>query len=440
MPRRNNNRQPRQNPESRPPVSESDRRILAAPTPLGLAQTPGSETISVAAQAAFNAMQTDLEAYVEHKKRDHEHGNSSGNPHISNGGPGIDTLNLLDRLAFRKINPNSRTPYQPAETPSATMAQRILTAYPNPKDIRALAHQETEHILRLTQRQGYSVDGDTERNTIDQALSTIYGERFTELRNQEDEQHAQQLQRQAEQQQREQEAQAQQAEQAQQTAEAERLANDARYEGREVIAKDHATQLYIKRIIATKMNSIDETLTEGRNTISTLKNRLLRFRTEKASAKMKRKQAKLDTSLFKFVNNRRAKSAAKAARKYGELNNTYTKHTAMMKARVERSDERSVDRLHSIHEKIIEWSEKAIKAREKKLRRRLLNEREVEGRNEGMSAFEARLWARRSITDKDRRVIRAAAVREAKLAALTKGYNQDNDFDRESAAPHSLAA
>lgn len=410
--------------ENQSPLSEYDKKILAVPTPLELASTPGSESAHTNAQAAYNAMQTDLSDVVSDLKQDYDNGNRSGNAHVSPAGPGLDSLNLLALIAYRKEA--KKNPYSQATAPSATMAQEIITAYPNPKDILVAANHHLEQVVALNQRRGLTVDIAKERNVLYRVMKAVYGKRFDEFETQAAAEAQDQASAAATLQQ---EAQAKALLDRQAAAEAQ-LDEDMKYTGREIIAGSKAGALERRRMMNIAHQEIQMQFALKRNLISGPKQALLAIRKDSAEAKLRRKQAKLGTSMFGFINRRRARSVAKASKKFNERNAIYAAHKRMMDGRIAQVDTDAAARREAYREKIRQYSEQKIRAIEEKKRRVAIEQRELHYRNQGMSSREARLEAVR-LSEADRKRIRAAAVKAAKREALRNGYNPGADHDRD---------
>jgi|APMI01.1.fsa_nt_gi hypothetical protein len=421
---KNHNNGPTTSAEKQPPLSEYDKKILAVPTPLELASKPGSETTHINAQAAYDEMQTDLDSTVASLKQDYDNGNRSGNAHVSPAGPGLDSLNLLALIAHQKDN--QKNAYNQAPTPSATMAQEIITAYPNPKDILVLANHHLEQVVALNQRRGITVDIGKERNVLYRVMKTIYGKRFEEFENQAAAEASEQAAAQAMQQQ---EAQAQLALERQATAERQ-LDEEMKYNGREIIANSKANSLERRRRMDVAHQQMQMQLALKRNLLSSPKQAILAWRKDSAEAKLRRKQAKLGTSMFGFINRRRARSVAKASKQFNERSAIYSAHKRMMDGRVAQVDADAAARREAYKEKIRQYSEQKIRALEDKKRRVAVEQRELHYRNQGMRSREAKLAAN-NLSELDRKKIRAAAIKAAKREAIRNGYDPGADHDRD---------
>ncbi|NCU38258.1 hypothetical protein EOL96_04360, partial [Candidatus Saccharibacteria bacterium] len=254
--------------ENRSSLSEYDKKILAAPTPLELAPTPGSETIHPYAQAAYDDMQTSLDSLVGAIKQDYDNGNRSGNIHVSPGGPGLDTLNLIALVSHQKSGEKGH--YKPTDTPNASLAQQTITAFPNPKDLLIAANTHIEQLSILNQRRGITIDQAHERNTLYRLMKTIYGERFSEFQTQAV-------------------AEAQAAQEAEAKSVLEQQLEEAvKYKGREVLGNSKSATLRRREWVNKKHHELQSRAAERRNALSTPKHIILAWRKNRAEARLRR--------------------------------------------------------------------------------------------------------------------------------------------------------
>ncbi len=418
-PRKNNpntagNTAPAPTTPEQAPLSVYDTKVLAAPTPLDLALLPGSETTSFAAEAAFNDVQASLDTTVDLLKQ--QYPAPVGDKYVSPGGPGIDMLNMMALMAHRKRNEKGN--YTPEQDPSATMAQQIIGAYPNPKQLIADISVHAKAMLERSQHQGDTFDPAGLQTSFARLLPIVYGARYQEYRTQRTAEHQAEAIAATEQ-----AAVAAREQQSQSDEEA------LKYSGREIIANSQSNKLYRMQKANQILMSRQLNRADSRNAISSRKHILLQWNKDRAETKYLRKQARVGGSMFKYFNERRARAAAKAKQTLDSRTNILNMHSAMMENRVKSVETQAAARERAYKEKIKFYSEQKIAFEEARILRRALVQREAVARSQGMNKHESKLYAAR-LTPEDKRRIRVAAVTAAKRNAIRQGYNPGTDYDR----------
>lgn len=420
-PRKNNpntsgNTPPDSNTPERGPVSEYDAKVLATPTPLDLALQPGTETTSYAAEAAYNDVQASLDATVGLLQQ--QYPSAVGDKYVSPGGPGIDMLNMMALMAHRRRNEKNN--YTPQQDPSATMAQQIIGAYPNPKQLIADITTHSKAMLERSRHQGDTFDPTGLQISFARLLPIIYGARYQEYRTQRT------AERQA--------ATTVATEQAAAAAQEQQSRNEEdalKYTGREIIANSKAAKLNRTKLANQSLMSAQMWQATTRNKLSSPKHSLLQWNKNRAEMKYIRKQGKVGKSMFGRINKHHASVAAKAKRKLDARTGILNAHQAMMEGRVKAVESQAAVRERVYRDKIKFYSEKKIAAEESRLLRRELRRREAMARGQGMSKHESKLYAAR-LSPEDKRRIRIAAVTAAKRNAIRQGYNPGTDYDRDN--------
>ena len=420
-PRRNNpnssgNNAPAPTTPEQGPLSEYDTKILAAPTPLDLALLPGSETTSFAAEAAYNDVQASLDTTIDLLKQ--QYPTPVGDKYVSPGGPGIDMLNLMALMAHRKRNENGN--YTPAQDPSATMAQNIICAYPNPKQLIADVSTHAKAMLERSRHQGDTFDPAGLQESFARLLPIVYGPRYQEYR---DQHRAERLATAV--------TAAEQAAAAAREQQARDEEESLKYTGREILANSKSATLNRTQLMNQSLMSLQMRHATARNALSGPKHALLQWNKNRAEAKYLRKQAKVGSSMFKFINNHRARVATKAKRTLDARSGILNAHQAMMDGRVKTVEAQAAVRERAYKEKIKLYSEQKIAAEESRIQRRALRQRELHARSQGMNKHESKLYAAR-LSPEDKRRIRLTAVRAAKRNAIRQGYNPGTDYDRDN--------
>ncbi|HRC27854.1 MAG TPA: hypothetical protein PKV96_00510 [Candidatus Saccharimonas sp.] len=424
---RQKQRNPNQTPASAntsgntPPPDPLDVRIVAKPTPLTAAAVPGSETFSHLAQQEFDDMETSLGQVVTDLKQIHDNGPHAGNRYIGPEGPGMDMLNALALIAHQRkpSGPRGAGAYTRRDTPSATMAQEIITAFPNPKDAALAVAAHLDAVARLNHKAGVTLDMAHEISNLEALLTVIYGDRFAEFKVVEQER------MQAEQQ--------QQQEQAQQQAEAARraqLEQDVTFDGRELLLTKHRRSLdrTKSRVVARNLRDVRRAEQKNDRTL----NRNERFAKRAANARnranARRQRRDRSTWLTRWAWKRLANRADKRATK---RETRYNADTALRASRITEAAAASLSRSEHYSTTVKRLSERRVEqiVHDHALRKLRMQEKRRELIRQGVRATEAR--RRASILDaNDELQIKATAMRIARRQARRSGYLPTLDGDR----------
>lgn len=404
-----------------PPPDPLDVRVLAKPTPLAGCSEPGSESFSHLARQEFDDMELNLTSVVATIKQAHDNGPHAGNRYISPEGPGMDMLNTLALIAHQRRNTNQRNqvPYAPRTDPSATMAQEIITAFPNPKDAVLTVATHLESVARLNQKAGVTLNMAHEVRNLEALLSVIYGDRFAEFKVVEQER------MQAAQQQQQQEAQ-QQAEAARQT----QLEQDLLFEGRELLLTKHRRSLDKTKTNVVEKNLRDVRRAENKNDRTLGRNERLASRASKARnrANARRQRRDRSTWLTRWAWKRLASRAEKKATKRETI---YTADNTLRASRIREAATASLSRNEHYSATVKRLSEQRIATiiHDHSLRKLRMNEKRRELMTRGVHTAEAKRRAS-ILDDQDEKLITAKAVRIARNQAARSGYRPHLDEDR----------
>jgi hypothetical protein len=404
-----------------PPPDPLDVRVLAKPTPLAGCSEPGSESFSHLARQEFDDMESSLASVVATIKQAHDNGPHASNRYISPEGPGMDMLNTLALVAHQRRTANQRnqSPYTQRSTPSATMAQEIITAFPNPKDAVLTVASHLESVARLNQKAGVTLDMAHEIRNLEALLSALYGDRFAEFKTVEQE--------------RMQTAQQQRHEEAQQQAEVARqaqLEQDLLFEGRELLLAKHRRSLDKTKTNVVEKNLRDVRRAENKNDRTLGRNERLANRASKARnrANARRQRRDRSTWLTSWAWKRLAGRAEKKATKRETI---YTADTALRASRLREAAAASLTRSEHYFATVKRLGERRIQSiiHEHSLRQLRIQEKRHDLMRQGVRAAEAKHRAS-ILNDQDEKLITARAVQIAKSQAARSGYRPHLDEDR----------
>ena len=164
------------------------------------------------------------------------------------------------------------------------------------------------------------------------------------------------------------------------------------------------------------INNTQMAVARGKNVLSTPKNRYLELRRNATKAKYERKQARVGTSHFKFMNKHYQNVADKHRKKSSDAESRFSKHTSVMKGRVETAAGNAASRNEAYEKRIDYYVAKKIEAERRKQLRMLKREK----RAEGLSYFERARFVD-ALSQEDKIRIKNEAIKAVRAENIKKG-------------------
>jgi hypothetical protein len=202
----------------------------------------------------------------------------------------------------------------------------------------------------------------------------------------------------------------------QQTSEVEVVKTD----DKEILGQSVHLRRSIHDVTRSFLNGSQQSIAGWKNELSQPRNVYLELRRDYAKRKYERKQARVGTSHFKFINKRYDRVAQKHRDKYNRAGTKYSNHTSMMKERIKGAAKASNERDVAYKKRIDMYVERKIDAERRKLNRKLKREQ----KEQGMGIIDRHRFIRdlsetekRRITREAIAVIRKENIRKNKLEA-----------------------